>query len=586
LLVTLMAVFSFIACNNDNQGNNEPEWPDYTGERDPAYDAQYRVFPNAPADGILDYNYFDKNAPVSYWNNKKHNHKYPDLFMFANGKMVQNIADWEERRKEIAAIVQYYMHGRMPSIDPAVLTIDWTDDENTCTIDLTHVASGRTAQFEVKHNPPAGVTADAQDKILLFSVGMSAWGAPTAPRNDWGTALFDISWGGSESNRSGTCATLYGLTASAADTPSVNMEYAWAMSVILTVIEEGGLNGYYDPAKVGIYGFSRWGKAAMIIGAFAESRGGKQTGQTFVGSAGSGGPALDRFIAQAGYKNHTEDPLPVNGEGAKTFADLNGITWYQKTISGAGATSAAGSNDRTVVRGWNSDTPGIPPHALTYGESYTTAFRPWQSAGFGGIQNLTQARNETAGWFSARFGQFSDLHNGLDLDHDKTQTGRGKEGVLCTLPLDAHFITALIAPRIICYEEGYDTVRNNPEAQWANWLICDEIYQMYAEELNDPAIIWRNTIKIYHIPHAHQGYQDQDEYDLTAAIYAGIQPNVKFRTPPFPVDDPRYRWDFDRMDFGRPGHPSIAERVWKMRNSPVKVKAMDYRGLLDHPEPL
>jgi hypothetical protein len=52
------------------------------------------------------------------------------------------------------------------------------------------------------------------------------------------------------------------------------------------------------------------------------------------------------------------------------------------------------------------------------------------------------------------------------------------------------------------------------------------------------------------------------------------------------VDDPRYRWDFNRMDFGRPGHPTIAERVWEMRNNPVKVKAMDYRGLLDHPEPL
>ncbi|MDR0316214.1 MAG: hypothetical protein LBH97_04860, partial [Treponema sp.] len=265
LPVMLMTVFSIIACDHDPK-NEGTEGADYKTERDSEYDAKYRVFPNAPADGILTYpwgsgteNYFDQNAPVSYWNNKGHNHKYPDLFMFANGKVVNNLADWEERRKEISAILQYYMHGRMPSIAPDVLDISWEDDGNTCTINLTHVASNRTAQFEVKHNPPTGVTKDAQNKILLFSVGTSAWGAPTAPRNDWGTALFDINWGGAESNRGGTCATLYGLTPSALDTPSVNMEYAWAMSVILTVIEEGGLQGYYDPAKVGIYGFSRWG---------------------------------------------------------------------------------------------------------------------------------------------------------------------------------------------------------------------------------------------------------------------------------------------------------------------------------------
>jgi hypothetical protein len=154
------------------------------------------------------------------------------------------------------------------------------------------------------------------------------------------------------------------------------------------------------------------------------------------------------------------------------------------------------------------------------------------------------------------------------------------------MPFDAHYIAALIAPRIIYYEDGYDTTRNNPEAQWANWLICDEIYQMYAEELGDPSIIWRNAIKMYHIPHAHQAYQNQDEADLVNAIYAGSTPNAKFRIPPFPVDDPRYRWDFNRMDFGRPGHPAIADRVRLMRESPVKVKAMDTRGLLDSPEPL
>jgi hypothetical protein len=578
LLATLIAALAFAACNNAPDQGSEKKWTEDT------YNTTYRIFPNAPDDEILTYpwgsgtnNYFDKNAPVGYWNGKGHNHKYPDLFRFANGKKVNNIADWEQRRKEISAILQYYMHGRLPSIDPAVLNIAWSDSANTCTINLTHVTSGRTTTITLNHNPPAGAVEGARDKILLLGVSTSAWGAPTAPRNDWGTALFDISWGGSESNRSGTCATLYGLNTSADDTPSVNMQYAWAMSVILTVIEEGGLNGYYDPEKVGIYGFSRWGKAAMIIGAFAESRGGKQTGQIFIGSAGSGGPALDRWINQMGYKGHTEDPLPVNGEGAKNFGDLKGIEWYIKSniADDHGATTAA-----QIVRGWTASTSGIPSNARQYGEASSFTRNPGPPNSWGRIQILAQARNETQGWFSARFKQLADLHNGLRLDKDSA------EGILCSMPFDAHFITALIAPRIIYYEDGYNTMRNNPEGQWANWLICDEIYQMYAEELKDPAIIWRNAIKFYDIEHQHYNYQDQDEVDLTTAIYAGTQPNAKFRTPPFPADDPRYRWDFNRMDFGRPGHPTIAERVRKMRESPYKVKAVDTRGLLDSPERL
>ncbi|MDR0457051.1 MAG: hypothetical protein LBH20_10265 [Treponema sp.] len=581
-----------VTVENSNDGYGVP---DAAWAAD-AYNAKYRIFPNAPAYGILSYEDIGTKAPVTHWNTQGHNHKYPDVFHFANGNKVETIADWENRRTEIFNILQYYMHGRMPSIAADVLSIKWResrDKQNTTTISLTHVASRRTATIEVAHNPPTGADAGA-NKILMFGVG----GAPNAARHPgWGTAAFLTSWGGAESNRGGTCATLYGLDLNSPDTPSVNMEYAWAMSVILTVIEQGGLGGHYDPAKVGIYGFSRYGKAAMCIGAFAESRGGNRMGQTYIGSAGSGGPCLDRFIAQVGYKAFAEDPLPVDGTGAKTWSDLTSIIWYQQALSD---TPAAGAVNRGVIRGWTAATPGIPSGSLIYDEAPDFTVMPYVHASkgpnadpvygirdnWGGIQVLAQARNEVAGWFSARFRQLSDLHDGLDLDYDFDQTGRGKEGVVCTMPFDAHFITALIAPRIVYYEDGYATTRNNTEAQWANWLLCDEIYQMYAEQQSNASIIWRNAIKLYHIPHAHQAYQDVDEHDLTTAIYSGSQPHSKFRTPPFPVDDPRYRWDFNRMDIGRPGHPTIAERVRLMRESTVKVKAVDTRGLLDNPEPL
>jgi len=570
-----------------------PEPEDYDDLLDPyTYDARFRIFPNAPGSGILTYpwgsgtdNYFDKNAPVSYWNGKRHNHKYPDLFRFANGSKVNNIADWEERRKEIFNILQYYMHGRMPSIDPSVLEITWNDSANTCTINLRHIPSGRTAVFNVTHTPPAGAVANAKDKIILFGVGQN----PTGRDSSWGTATLETSWAGSESSRSGTCTTLYGLSPSALDTPSINMQYSWVMSIILTVIEQGGLNGYYNPEKVGVYGFSRWGKAAMCIGAFAESRKGNQIGFTFIGSAGAGGPSIERWINQLGFKEHKEDPLPINKKGAANNNDLKGITWYLQEIENNNGNNATyydwgtwvtGRIAYEVVRGWTDSTPGIPAGSHIYND-YTKGFtrNPGPPNSWGQIQTMAQARSETPGWFSARFGQFSDLHDGLRADRNSSH------GLLCTMPFDSYFITALIAPRIVFYEEGYNTMRNNPESQWVNWLICDEIYQMYAKELNQPLIIWRNAIKFYDIPHTRITQQDQDESALVNAIYSSSQPDNKFRTPPFPVDDPRYRWDFDRIDWGRPGHPTIAERVRRMRESPVPVKAMDWNGLLDNPVP-
>jgi len=587
-IVTLLFLMSCPQANDDLSSLPYWPWPPPAptyGVADPEwaideYNKKYRIFPNALQDAILTYpwnsgtdNYFDQNAPVNYWNTQGHNHKYPDLFHFANGNKVRNIADWEARRKEIFNILQYYMHGRMPSIQANVLDINWVDTGNSCEVSLRHIPSGRTASFTITHTPPAGAVPGERNKIILFGIGNTA---PTGRTDQWGMAAFRPEWAGNESNRSGLCASLYGFSTSAADTPSINMQYAWVMSIILTVIEDGGLGGYYDKNKVGIFGFSRYGKAAMCIGAFAEGWAGSRVGQTFIGSAGSGGPAVDRWINQMGYKSHTEDPLPVEGGGVNSFSDLKGITWFMRSLND---TPAAGSVNREVVRGWKADTPGIPAGALIYNEGDGSTKTPGPPNTWGRIQVLSQARNETRGWFSERFQLFQDLHASANLDI-------GSGGILCTMPFDAHFIAALIAPRIIYFEDGYNTMRNNPEGQWVNWLMIDEIYQMYAEELKDPSIIWRNAIKFYDIDHTQTAYQRIDEFELTNAIYSGTQPNVKFRTPPFPVDDPRYRWDFDRMDWGRPGHPTIAERVRRMRESPVPVKAMDWRGLLDNPEPL
>ena len=529
--------------------------PDSAWLSDP-YNQRFRIFPNAPANGILTREYFEAgNAPPSHWNAMGHNHRFPDPFRFANGNAVRNLADWESRRREISYILQFYMHGWKPSLAPDDVEITWVDSStaNSTAITVRHIESGRSFSFTATHNPPAGATNGARDRVLLVGAGNNPAGRDPA----WGTLNLALNWGagggmGGGGARGGNITTLFGLNANDPGTPSSMMSAAWIMSVILTVIEEGGFRGIYNPDRVGIFGFSFQGKHAMVIGAFAQGRGGSQVAYTFVGSAGSGGPAVERFIPVVAYRGFAVDPLPdypVGAAGAMSHSHLSSITWFQQRVDDSRnlPNHFGDTPNIRMVRGWTCCTPGIPAGSLVYDEEYFRVRHPLfpdamdgLRGGFGGIQTLVQARNENAVWFSARFQQLQDLHAGLAMDFSlPNNAGRGTEGILCTMPFDSHFISALIAPRLIVYSEGFHPVRNNPEGQWANWLMTDEIYRMFAEELNDPLIVWRNTIRMYHVTHQRFPWQNADDALLVNTLHGGAIPHERFRMPTFPVDDPR-----------------------------------------------
>jgi hypothetical protein len=430
---------------------------------------------------------------------------------------------------------------------------------------------------------------------------------------------------------------------------------------------EHAFRGWYDPRKVGITGYSRNGKAAECIAAFAESRGGIRVGHVAIGSAGSGGPSLERFLSPAGYylNGQPADPLPPDAPGLMQFNSMIGKPWYMKKINTSDATIggppvgiSGGTSDDwryKAVRGWSPyfEDYGLSP--TNYGQ-VTTPFVGWQnpegvgSGSWSGIQSLSEGRNETPGWFSPRFQEFTDLHMGLDIDHVVGNNDRGKYGILCTIPFDQHFLSALIAPNGILFQDGFVVPRNNPESQFANWLMIDEIYKFYGEQEGDPEkYIWRNGFMFswgthggntgneapdrnYHASKVFADYDKKSDksfyntYSGAAALDTALATadyNIfKFRDPLYPVDDPIGRFDYYRANWGRPrgatGNqtPTIAERVRRRipetllvdyeageaaRPRPSyqtslpphpnytpqgpKFKPMDWRGLIDEPEP-
>ncbi|MDR3284855.1 MAG: hypothetical protein LBS97_06740 [Treponema sp.] len=610
------------------------------------------------------------NLPsTATWNALGHQHAFPDLFHFANGNKVVTVADWEARRKEISKILQYYEYGVMPPLtEEEGVHIGWVDSNTAdCTITVKYDTTGNEWTFTVSTTLSASLaTVDnegASKLPLYFGGGGANW--------EGGTASYSFSGGAAnEGDGSGNVPTLFGIDHTLPGSPSANVSYAWHMSVILSVIEgtpnsknnnivEKGFRGYYDPKKVGITGYSRNGKAAECIGAFTESRLGNRLGHVGIGSAGAGGPALERFISMTGYKKDGKyaDPLPLGQPGLMEYSDMNGKPYYpikpangdkifpDRADSATWAATTGGTSDNAryiLVRGWapyfdafvQSPTNASQPGELPLSTNMTTPLVTYQSphSTWSGVQNLSEGRNETPGWFSVRFREFSDLHYGLDLDHVKGQEGRGKYGLLCTIPFDQHYLSALIAPNGVLFQDGYTQGRNNQESQFGNWLMIDEVYKLYGEAEGDEyKYVFRNGFAQTWGDHGgNTGNEAADRNYHATAVFNGDTDKAsgsaasdwmlaKLRAPWFSIDDPIGRYDYYRITWGRPNHPTIAERVasrveptlaaydaWMATNPPSpgvggttdikngytvpagtkKFKAMDWRGLTDTPEEL
>ena len=400
-------------------------------------------------------------------------------------------------------------------------------------------------------------------------------------------------------------------------------------------------------------------------------------------------PSLKNPITGYGW------PVPIapkNHRGASdgtegtlgTFADLKGVPYYTYGLQsgrtwnvGPGAIkdiAATGTANLRMVRGWApywEDFDRVPNVNNNFG---TTASGSWANAKtpyvpfqhtatepWSGIQQWMQGRGEDATnyyWHGELWKSFSDLHDGLDLDHTNAQPTRSKQGFGCTMPWDTYYCAVLNAPYGTNFiRSGVQQTRTNQPSMWAAWLIADEVYkffgeQEYAEEFNngqlidDPAYpgtglkmgwdkyIWRNATWMNFGSHQGTTEESNAARDLARLIRTGAATTetasgsdasarllALLRDPMFSIDDPVYYLaEWCKFDWGRPGAPTIAERV-RRRVEPnlkdyfmgeqyhaipasgnnaatyhdaakaaytptgTKWKRMDWRGLIDTPEP-
>jgi hypothetical protein len=562
---------------------------------------------------------FDINNMPSakYWNDLGSYEKLPPLFQFADGSSVSTADDWfgtaandykDGRRWEIEQILQYYEYGYMPPYDDKLtVSLDAKSTTTSAVIDLSYdsgSAGVKTATFTVSARIPTGTMPEGGYPALIECASGSTTSFSTALGDSYALIGFKVDDAAADSDsRAGIVSTLFGYDyTNNLSAPSIFMSYAWAVGRIIDALELStpafaGTDGKarINPKQLMITGISRWGKGAMISGAFAKSKNGTQIAVTDVGSAGCLGPAIERFIS----------PLGLNEETARTTTqtvnNIPGRSYYMKWIPDGRALFQSSTQDTSWFTTNHTDT-SQPPYSGKTGVSEPTSvvavlksditsdtgfeYHPWPYEGiyngnyWHGLQTMPEVINESPNWTCGRFKQFQDLHYGLGIDCVGGLPTRAPTGYFSTIPFDQHFLSALIVPRVMILHEGYRTIRGNPEGQFFNHLAVDEVYKFLEEQA--PAtygasgphgkISAFNALKFYFITHSYPEYEMQDTVDL-ANVYFGYTTSdalnalrgndywARYTADAFPILDPRSKHDYQKLNWARPGATPLSDKV-------------------------
>ena len=239
------------------------------------------------------------------------NAKFPDPFTFMNGTEMTKGNQWTCRRAEIAALAQEFELGYKQSTSYSATTASFSN--NTLTVTVTD--SGKTISFACSIQYPStgsapypamiGCGFSSLNNTELSNMGVAVINFPSddiAQEND-GT-----------SRGIGKFYTIYGSNHSA----GALMAWAWGLDRLIDAIEKTPATNI-DPKRLGITGCSRWGKGALVCGAFDE-----RIVLTIPEESGSGGAASWR----------ASDYMMANQQNTQTLSEITGENvWFRQSFS-------------------------------------------------------------------------------------------------------------------------------------------------------------------------------------------------------------------------------------------------------------
>lgn len=220
----------------------------------------------------------------------------PDALIFADGREVETLKDWEERKQEIKSLYEYYMYGPLPGAAEEVVTWKvgeaWEADEEVTNfdgtkiwakarcVDLTiEVAGGEKktkwqaiATLPLEKAPGSGYPVHVE---MCFVFGENAKLKPTvnayyAASRGYATIDWEpVKVAADHSGRQGAFYEVHPYGTDWTEQTGVLAAWGWGASKILDALEQGLDHALQIDAKNSILsGVSRYGKATLVAGAY------------------------------------------------------------------------------------------------------------------------------------------------------------------------------------------------------------------------------------------------------------------------------------------------------------------------------
>lgn len=251
--------------------------------------------------------------PMPSYSSLTSNAKLPDPFTFMNGTQIdgKNINLWPCRRAEIAALAQEFEFGYKQNTPYSATT----DSLSGNSLIVTVTDNGKTISFTCTISYP-GTGSAPYPAMINCGVGS----LNNTELSNMGVAVItfpsdDIAQENDATSRGvGKFYTMYGSNHSA----GALMAWAWGMDRLIDAIEKTPA-AKIDPKRLGVTGCSRWGKGALVCGAFDE-----RIILTIPQESGSGGSASWR----------ASDYMLANNQSTQTLSEITGENvWFRQNFS-------------------------------------------------------------------------------------------------------------------------------------------------------------------------------------------------------------------------------------------------------------
>ena len=202
----------------------------------------------------------------------------PNPFLFGDGSPVRNADDWKRRREELKNLFQDYEYGRLPP-KPQKMTIERgktvVDEENKVAlqdVELNLEHDGHTLKMHVRlawpHDRKGSVPV-----VVQAAFGRRGNDSPPSgkrfavfTKRGFGVAELNLQEVAIDNKERARTAGVYRLFGDKIDCGGL-MAWAWGFHRVVDVIEK---TDNLDAKKIVVTGHSRYGKAALLAGAFDE----------------------------------------------------------------------------------------------------------------------------------------------------------------------------------------------------------------------------------------------------------------------------------------------------------------------------